>query len=143
MKKLTLKNLTPHQVNIAGPVGSIGDYIEIPSHGIARAQEARVRGADDGTDPQADDFVLVGTVETGEWRGMRYDARIFVDRVVYGEVVGLPTPKDGVGYIVSLLVIQALRQSGGRTLDDLYTPGEAIRDSSGRVVACRGLTAHR
>lgn len=54
---------------------------------------------------------------------------------VYGPVEGLPDPKDGIMYIVSLL---SLSQCSGR--DDVVSPGTgpydgAIRNEKGEVVA--------
>lgn len=51
-----------------------------------------------------------------------------------GNVQGLPESEDGVWYIVSLMVAQALPV---RT--DLLVPGEQIRDEAGRIVGCKNL----
>lgn len=53
----------------------------------------------------------------------------------FGEVFGLPEP-DGNVYIVSRMVLDAVKTSR----EDVYAPGEAIRDASGRIVACKGLS---
>lgn len=60
--------------------------------------------------------------------------RIF--RSVLGEVEGLPPPKQDTIYIVSQMVSANVH---GRT--DIYSPGELIRDDSGRVIGCKGLIA--
>lgn len=56
----------------------------------------------------------------------------------YGDIDGLPSPQDGVLYIVSLVVRQAA-QAQGR--DDVISPDTspqgAIRDGEGRIVAVR------
>jgi len=53
----------------------------------------------------------------------------------FGAVNGLPKPQKDVIYIVSTIVVQALR--GAR--DDVYAPDELIRNGSGEIVACKGL----
>lgn len=54
-------------------------------------------------------------------------------RVRYGAPESLPDPQDDVAYVVSGQV-EALV---GR--DDVFAPGELIRDDAGRVVGCKGL----
>lgn len=54
----------------------------------------------------------------------------------YGEVVGLPDPEPGVYYIVSALVLSALRESGS-TRRDVIAPDTgptAVRDEKGNVI---------
>ena len=55
---------------------------------------------------------------------------------VFGEIVGLPDPVEGVTLIVSALV--AMR--AGR--DDVMSPGQLVRDSEGRVIGCEGFIRH-
>lgn len=57
----------------------------------------------------------------------------------YGQVQGLPDPAPGVAYIVSLLTAQAAAASG-RTTHDLYAVAQTVRDGSGRIVGCLGLS---
>lgn len=52
----------------------------------------------------------------------------------YGEVEGLPSPEEGVVWIVSALVRTRLPE---RT--DLYSPGQQVRDSEGRIIGCKSL----
>ena len=52
-------------------------------------------------------------------------------------VDNLPEPEDGVVYLVSRLVVECLQ--GERM--DVISPGDAIRDRSGRIVGCRGFSA--
>jgi|WetSurMetagenome_2_1015567.scaffolds.fasta_scaffold1102428_2 hypothetical protein len=49
----------------------------------------------------------------------------------YGEVIGLPERVEGTFYIVSMMIRSALP---GRT--DLLSPGDAIRDESGKIIGC-------
>ena len=57
---------------------------------------------------------------------------------IYKEVLlgieGLPEPESGVAYIVSRLVAAKIT---GR--DDIFVPGDLIRDDQGRVIGARGL----
>ncbi|HEY9474563.1 MAG TPA: hypothetical protein VIS06_12030 [Mycobacteriales bacterium] len=53
----------------------------------------------------------------------------------YGEVSGLPDPRDGVIYLVSQMVVAALP---GRR--DLYFPAKVVRDDSGRIIGAEGIT---
>lgn len=55
-------------------------------------------------------------------------------RTVYGDVTGLPEPKEGVRYIVSGMVAARVPE---RT--DVFKPGSLIRDAKGRPVGCEGL----
>ncbi len=61
-------------------------------------------------------------------------AGIPVIRATLGEVEGLPSPIKGTVYIVSALTAGAI---SGR--DDVYVPGDLIRDTDGQPVGCRGL----
>ncbi len=63
--------------------------------------------------------------------------------VAYGPVEGLPEPKEGVAYIVSATVLDALRGSG-RT--DVFTTGTgkndgAVRNEKGRIIGVSALIA--
>jgi hypothetical protein len=53
----------------------------------------------------------------------------------FGEVTGLPDAEENITLIVSAMVVSA---SPGRT--DLRSPAKLIRDSSGAVIGCAGLT---
>jgi hypothetical protein len=61
-----------------------------------------------------------------------------INDVVFGEVVGLPAPTDGVCFIVSAMVKEAVKKSGsGR--NDCVSPGNLIRDEKGEVIGCKGF----
>lgn len=53
---------------------------------------------------------------------------------VYGEVTGLPEFKEGVYYVVSAMVRQALPHR-----KDLLSPGQLIRSEAGQPIGCLGL----
>lgn len=73
--------------------------------------------------------VAAKTVRTG-----RNIAGIPVSETVYGDVENLPDPQEGVVYVVSALVAQCCKDR-----DDVYIPGEQVRDEDGRVIGCRSL----
>ena len=52
----------------------------------------------------------------------------------FGEPEGLPNQQEGVFYIVSQLVKNALPKR-----DDLLVPAEVVRDNQGNIVGCKSL----
>ena len=56
----------------------------------------------------------------------------------FGEVVNLPEPSKGTIYIVSKMVAEAVAENTNRS--DVYIVSETIRDASGRIVGCKGLS---
>jgi len=54
-------------------------------------------------------------------------------RTQLGEVTGLPDPQEGVIYIVSGMVASAAPRP------DVFSPGDLVRDDSGRPIGCKGL----
>jgi hypothetical protein len=107
----TLRNFTPHVLNIILPRGEV---IDLPSEGVARVAEVRSARAS---------LVL----HTGEV--------VPVTSPTYGEVTGLPAPVAGVVLIVSALVRAALPDRA-----DLASPGPLLRDASGQPTGCQGLS---
>lgn len=59
---------------------------------------------------------------------------IDIYEVVYGEITGLPEYVEGVFYVVSAMVRQALPER-----KDLLSPGQLIRNEEGQPVGCLGL----
>jgi hypothetical protein len=49
-------------------------------------------------------------------------------------VEGLPAPKEGTVYVVSFLTARAVPDR-----EDVYFPGEALRDDGGNIIGCVGL----
>ena len=99
-------NFTPHALNVVGLDGSVTTF---PSVGVAR--------------------VATSTVSVNPINGFGVVATAFAD------VTGLPSPQDGVYFVVSRLVLSACPD---RT--DLLCPGELIRDVDGNVVGCKGFS---
>jgi hypothetical protein len=61
---------------------------------------------------------------------------IEIFQVCMGELEGLPDVDEETVYIVSRMVLDAADPSRG----DLLAPGELVRDSSGKVIGCKGLS---
>ncbi|MDX2697114.1 hypothetical protein [Streptomyces ipomoeae] len=59
-----------------------------------------------------------------------------VELVEYGHAHDLPSKRDGVRYIVSLVVALSLASRGR---DDLLVPYREVRNASGTVIGCRSL----
>ena len=59
---------------------------------------------------------------------------VATSRTVFGEATGLPEFQEGVCYIVSQMVKNAL---AGRS--DLLVPAEVVRDENGQIIGCRSL----
>ena len=97
-------NLTPHAVNLILSTGTL----TIPSEGLTRCSQQDV---------------LVGNI-----------AGIDITETSYGEVQGLPEPRENTYYIVSRLVLNACRDR-----NDLLVPNELVRDDKGNIIGCQSL----
>ena len=117
-------NLTPHVLSIFLPAQVVKDggmtnamegaepVLTLPSAGFARAKEI-----------------------TEQLAPLDLDCKIPVIRKSFSNVVEcLPDPQEGTIYIVSFLTAQAVP-----TREDVFFPGEAVRDSVGNIVGCVGL----
>lgn len=96
-----LMNLTPHEITVITDGGNI---VVPPSGTVVRVNSSKE---------------LVGVVDG-----------INVFKTTFGDVDGLPAPKDGVTYIVSTLVLSALKG----TRPDCVAPGDAVRNEKGQVI---------
>lgn len=106
-------NLTPHVLNIVDDSGNTILSVA-PSGTVARV---------------ATQQTVVGNV-----------AGIDVVRTVFGDVDGLPSPQDDVVYIVSTLVLQALK-ANGVDRDDVVapdtSPASVVRNADGQIVGVK------
>ena len=103
-------NLTPHTINMWTDDKSVTADI-LPSGTIARVSKKTV---------------LVGYING------------FPDKkAVYGEIENLPAPQEGVIFIVSGMIISALKDKGIQR-DDLRQPGELMRDENNNPCGCIG-----
>ena len=104
----TFVNLTPHEIRVIG-AGPNGADVIIPTSGtVARCESKRT---------------VMSSVNG-----------IPVNRTVMGEVQGLPAPIEGVVYIVSKIVAEAVPER-----DDVLIVDDTVRDESGRIVGCRAF----
>jgi hypothetical protein len=107
----TYENYTPHPITVF----TEGGQIDFPSRGQCRVTEEQQ---------------LVG-----------HHREIQLRTTTYGSIDGLPAPKEGVRYIVSLLVTQAnKRMSVPR--QDLVSPDTGktcIRDEKGQIKGVTGF----
>lgn len=108
MNNTNIVNLTPHSINLYDGAGALLHSIP-PSGDVARVAQRRTN--------------------------LSSVAGVPVTRSEFGNVTGLPRPKEGTIYIVSGLVLSRTTRS------DVFAPGKAIRDSDGRVIGCEGLSA--
>lgn len=128
----TLKNLMPHTFTLVAPAGT-----ERRKDGIFLADGAPL--------------IVLRTVdkEPVPARATQAPAKAGepVDGIpttlpgAFGPVENLPDPQEGVGYIVSFITVGAARASG-RTVSDLFTPGDLVRNTAGQPIGCLNLARH-
>ena len=114
-KQATIVNKTPHTVNLVtedGTKNSLEPVLPTP-----RVSSSSVKTA-----------VYTITDDNGVEHTITREAPVF------GEVVDLPEPQEGVLYIVSMLVAA---RAQNRT--DLVSPGRQLRNEAGQVIGCAGL----
>ena len=104
---MKIRNFTPHALNII--TGT--DTLTIHSEGMARAAST-----EQNCDPVKIDGVTIPT-----------------QKVVFGEVEGLPEPEEGVIVVVSMLAAQRSPR------EDVFSPGSLVRDEKGVIIGCNGL----
>ena len=106
-------NLTPHTLTVVDDSGNTVLSVA-PSGTVARV---------------ATQQTVVGNV-----------GGIDVVRTVFGDVDGLPAPADGVVYIVSTLVLSALKDAGV-SRDDVVAPDtspqSAVRSADGQIIGVK------
>lgn len=114
-KQVTLVNKTPHTVNLVTEDGtkiSLEPVLPTPRVSSSSIKTAVYTITDDN--------------------GIAHE--IVREAPVFGEVVDLPEPQEGVLYIVSMLVAA---RAANRI--DLVSPGRQIRNEAGQVIGCLGL----
>ena len=120
---MKIRNLTPHEVTI---LDHDGRMVTLPPEGIVPRREIVRR---DGG------LMLVAGTDHEAWApAMVPDATLHVSVEALGPVVGLPDPEPRTALIVSRLVAEAVPHR-----QDVFAPGELVRDASGRIVGARGL----
>ena len=114
-KQVTLVNKTPHVLNLVTEDGakiSLEPVLPTP-----RVSSSSVNTAS---------YVVTDS------DGVKHE--IMREAPVFGEVVDLPEPQEGVLYVVSMLVAA---RAANRT--DLVSPGRQIRNEAGQVIGCGAL----
>ncbi len=106
---MTIKNLTPHAVNIISEDGVVKATFE-PTGIVARASQQAEK---------------VGEVDGIELVSMKF-----------GETVDLPAPQEDVMLIVSIITINAAKAQG-RTTSDLLMTADPVRNEAGQIIGCR------
>lgn len=112
----TIINLTPH------PITVMSDLLGEPCPWTCAPSGATARADDIETPAEPIDGIPTSYIS-------------------YGALRGVPEPRDGFFYVVSIIALQAARAQG-RNLADLLTPGKAIRDERGQVIGCTSLQRH-
>ena len=114
-KNITLVNKTPHPITL---VLEDGAKITLePVLPTPRVSSSSVKTAN---------YVVTDS------DGVKHE--IMREAPVFGEVVDLPEPQEGVLYIVSMLVAARASNRTG-----LVSPGRQLRNEAGQVIGCAGL----
>ena len=110
---MKIMNLTPHALTIISGENNMQKLVVEPSGIVARV---------------AAHTENIGNITTDD------GFTIPLTTTVFGEVENLPSPEEGVVYVVSSLV-------AGRVPDrkDVLIPNESIRDDKGRIIGCLSL----
>ena len=110
---VTIVNLTPHTLNVVDDTGKIILSVA-PSGTVARV-----------VTQQTVAFQLGG---------------IDVVRTIFGDVDGLPSPQDDTMYVVSTLVLQALKANGivrNDVVSPDTSPTSVVRDDAGNIIGVK------
>ena len=128
---MTVINLTPHDIVIVGP----GERT-IPPSGVVARVSMQTSGIIDVVGRMSDRPPFCGIEYNCESCFSQFGGcdGIPVRKQTYGEVTGLPAPKEGTVYIVSTMVRLAVPDR-----DDVFSPGELVRGDDGQPIGCRGL----
>lgn len=106
-------NLTPHPIRVYEPDREDGlDDLDVGLKYVFESEATPAR---------------LATIELG--------GGITFEMVEFGHAQNLPSKRDGVQYIVSLVVALALCDRRG----DLLVPYREVRNSTGTVIGCRSL----
>ena len=109
--KINIVNLTPHKITFVTDKGNLS--ID-PSGEIARVSST--------------------TKEVGYIYVSKFGIKIPTTTTVYGEIEGLPDPKENTIFVVSSLVAQRVPER-----EDVFIPNESVRDENGRIIGCRSF----
>jgi len=117
-------NLTPHPINLVDPATN-KVFLTIPPSG----KVARVK-------------TMQKTVKTIDFDLNGYLTSVDIKKTEYGEIENLPEPQPNTIYIVSTIVLVALRDKGIKR-DDIVapdtTPNSVVRDEKGNIIGVKGF----
>jgi hypothetical protein len=108
MKEVRIVNCTPHKISIQK---EDGQFLTVPPSGTIARVTAKNSVAE-----RLNGFIVYNTE--------------------FGEVENLPDPQEGVIYLVSRVLLNALQ--GSRS--DCFSPGNLLRDENGQPIGCQGLS---
>ena len=106
-------NLTPHVLKIKDENGSIRNI---------QASGKVVR-------------CVLTTEERGVLDGIKITSKKF------GDIVGLPEPKEGVIFVTSEIAASAIWELFPERRRDVFIPGTLVRDENGTPLYCEGLNS--
>jgi hypothetical protein len=117
---MQLINLTPHSVIVTNNLGDTAPVTFAPSGMIAR--------------------VAVQNIEKRQWNvtneiGTVSNIKFVINEM--GEVIDLPAPIKDKGFIVSAIVRASVPHR-----NDVFSPGDLVRDNEGRVIGCQNLVGN-
>lgn len=123
---MSLINLTPHPIRVYGP--DVPDRIDPADH-----EPIRVINPDPDLPP-----ARIGTIELGtQTEGLGIPVE-YVEYTAHGGLVhSLPPKRDGVWYVVSLVVAMQQTYIYGRP--DLLVPYLEVRNLEGTMIGCKML----
>ena len=104
----------------------MNEFINLTPHAITIIKN-------DGTTMTIEPSGAVARVAVDSYQ-LRSILGVKITKNEYHEVTGLPEPKEGRYYIVSVMVAQRVP---GR--NDVLVTNEAVRDDKGRIIGCRSL----
>ena len=114
---MKLFNATPHKIVVYASSNSTKPTVIIEATGVV----ARVSSMMTEVDHSVGDLL-----------------RIPVSRAEFGDVVGLPEPTEGIVYVVSGMVLDAVGRAQPER-KDLLAPGELLRSPDGQILGCIGF----
>ena len=123
---MNIVNLTPHDIIVA--VNVDGEDVFLTFKPVGNPARVKTNNVQIGTVTTAlEEF---STLEEAQFH-------IPVSHVVYEDVENLPTPQDGIIYIVSAIVATSCKDRADVVAPD--TGATAIRGENGQIVAVRGF----
>ena len=124
---MKLFNLTPHKIVVYASAHATKPTIVIEPTGVVARVSSILHPAS-----------LLARAMTEVDHRVGELLRIPVSRAEFGEVVGLPAPTEGIVYVVSGMVLDAMHRADP-TRTDLLAPGEPLRAPDGQILGCIGF----